>query len=96
MNKQQQYFIPVLYCAAGVYASRPDGEKVHVHLLIQGPYDDDGEKVIETAFGNDGRVVVQSKAGAVIAGRVIDLPDIIGWAIQSGYLEAVGDKLVTE
>jgi hypothetical protein len=39
-----------------------------------------------------GIVLVQNQAGGILTGREIQLDDIIGWAIEHGYLEDLARK----
>jgi hypothetical protein len=38
---------------------------------------------------------MQSVAGTILAGQQIYLDDILGWAIEHGYLDELGDQFAT-
>jgi len=87
------YFIKILSIDNGVIvpaAQRPDGKDIHIHFLKEGEgvgFHGDFDGLMDTTDHETGTVVVQNMAGGIITGREIQLDDIVGWAIQHGFLE---------
>jgi hypothetical protein len=86
------YFIKILSIDNGVIipaTQRPDGKEIHIHFLKEGEgigLHGDFDQLNELT-DRKGVVVVQNQAGGIITGREIYLDDIVGWAIEHGYLE---------
>lgn len=63
----------------------PDGSTVQVNYL-HSDEEDLEDPVYNDLRENNGRVLVQSRAGTLIVGKHIELYNIVGWAIANGYL----------
>jgi hypothetical protein len=81
----------------GVEATRPNGEKAYVRYLVENNYGD-SERIlclIEAACQTNNRTIpVEAANGTLIMGRFLAVNDIVGWAIEKGYLEELGEQLV--
>jgi hypothetical protein len=89
MTAERHYFVLVnrhQFDTGRVLAPQDLGG-VALHLLVEGEHVGDLTAVRQDAAMNYGQIAVENLAGGILTGRLIDLGDILGWAIERGYLE---------
>ena len=99
MTQNKLYFLPVFEHEGGVWANRPNGEAARICVLIEDIHFD-ADRLLEQMEDNAGTappsgLIMQSVAGTILAGQQIYLDDILGWAIEHGYLDELGDQFAT-
>src|ERR1700730_11953983 len=99
MTQNKLYFLPVFEHEGGVWANRPNGEAARICVLIEDIHFD-ADRLFEQMEDNAGTappsgLIMRSVAGTILAGQQIYLDDILGWAIQHGYLYELCDQVAT-
>jgi hypothetical protein len=86
---KQHYFIPIRdRDFDGPLFSKSEAlAHVDLRLLVEGVHVDDVQAVIVDTCRNYGQTVLPSRTGGVVTGRLIQLWDILYWAIEHGYLD---------
>jgi hypothetical protein len=86
---EQRYFIPISRRQLELSLMlKPDNlGDIYLHLLVEGVHIDDLKAVYENATANGAQIAVESRAHTLLTGRLINLEDILCWAIKHGYLD---------
>lgn len=85
----RDYVVPIYQHNGSVIVRRTGIDEVRIRYVFEGLHAD-GEHLIDATFGarNRDSVKVECRTGETILGGLLDLDDLIGWAIENGYLEA--------
>ena len=79
------FILPILLNAKEASAKRPNNSEVTVHFLHEDHIE--GSRLLDTIHESHGKMIMQMEDGEIINGEILDLKDIVRWAIENGYLE---------